>query len=261
MSDTYAQVMRSAEHSGTPGSGSAVFDDAVTAFRSGLDQVSDDVTIEDVPPPKRLAPHATAIAATAHRDGDEVATGRLVLLFDPAGNEGWCGTFRLVAFVHADIEPEVAADPLLGEVGWTWLIEALDMYTPGYVAESGTVTREITEGFGSKEEELPLTSFELRASWSPAGGPDLGGPDLNRASPDPASPDPASPDLADLDLGGHVLGWYACLRAAAGLEPPGTRSLPGTKGPGSNGPGSNGHGPGGGSRPHDPDRQKGQRRQ
>jgi hypothetical protein len=239
MSDTYAQVMRSAEHSGVSGSGNAVFDDAVTAFRSGLDQVSDDVTIEDVPPPKRLAPHATAIAATAHRDGDEVATGRLVLLFDPAGNEGWCGTFRLVAFVHADIEPEVAADPLLGEVGWTWLIEALDMYTPGYVAESGTVTREITEGFGSKEEELPLTSFELRASWSPAG----------------------SPDLADLDLGGHVLGWYACLRAAAGLEPPGTRSLPGTKGPGTNGPGSNGHGPGGGSRPHDPDRQKGQRRQ
>jgi hypothetical protein len=251
MSDTYAQVMRSAEHPGAPGSGSAVFDDAVTAFRSGLDQVSDDVTIEDVPPPKRLAPHAIAIAATAHRDGDEVATGRLVLLFDPAGNEGWCGTFRLVAFVHADIEPEVAADPLLGEVGWTWLTEALDMYTTGYIAESGTVTREITEGFGSKEEELPLTSFELRASWSPAG------------SPDPASPSPdgANPDLADLDLGGHVLGWYACLRAAAGLEPPGTRSLPGTRDPGTKGPGSNGHGPGGGSRPHDPDRQKGQRRQ
>jgi len=116
MSDTYAQVMRSAEHSGAP-----AFDDAVAAFRSALDQVSDDVTIEDVPPPKRLAPHATAIAATAHRDGDEVATGRLVLLFDPDGNDGWCGMFRLVAYVHADIEPEVAADPLLGEVGWTWL--------------------------------------------------------------------------------------------------------------------------------------------
>jgi hypothetical protein len=243
MSDTYAQVMRSAEQSGVPGSGNAVFDDAVTAFRSGLDHVSDDVTIEDVPPPKRLAPHAAAIAATAHRDGDEVATGRLLLLFDPAGNEGWCGTFRLVAYVHADIEPEVAADPLLGEVGWTWLIEALDMYTTGYVAESGTVTREITEGFGTKEEDLPLTSFELRASWSPA-------------APDSASADLAKLDLADLDLGGHVLGWYACLRAAAGLEPPGTRSLAGSKAPG-----STGHGPGGGSRPHDPGREKGQRRQ
>jgi hypothetical protein len=226
MSDTYAQVMRSAEHLGAP-----AFEDAVTAFRSGLDQVSDDVTIEDVPPPKRLAPHATAIAATAYRDGDEVATGRLVLLYDPAGNDAWSGMFRLVAFVHADIEPEVAADPLLGEVGWTWLTEALDTFTSGYVAESGTVTREITEGFGAKEEELPLTGFELRASWSPDGS-------------DPASSDLASSDLASLDLGGHVLAWYACLRTAAGLEPPGTRSLPGQAG---------------GSRPHDPARQPGQR--
>jgi hypothetical protein len=238
MSDTYAQVMRSAEHSGAP-----AFDDAVAAFRSALDQVSDDVTIEDVPPPKRLAPHATAIAATAHRDGDEVATGRLVLLFDPDGNDGWCGMFRLVAYVHADIEPEVAADPLLGEVGWTWLIEALDTYTPGYTAESGTVTRVITEGFGAKEDDLPLTGFELRASWSPA--------DPEPAGSGPASPGPASSSLAGLDLGAHVLAWYACLRAAAGLEPPGTRSLPGSRGPGSTGPGSLGPGPAGGSRPDD----------
>jgi len=226
MSDTYAQVMRSAQRSGAP-----VFDDAVAAFRSGLDLVGDDVTIEDVPPPKRLAPHATAIAATAHRDGDEVATGRLVLLFDPDGNDGWAGMFRLVAYVHAEIEPEVAADPLLGEVGWTWLTEALDTYTPGYAAESGTVTRVITEGFGAKEEDLPLTGFELRASWSPEGS-----------------------DLTDCDLGAHVLAWYACLRAAAGLEPLGTRSLPGPTGPGPTGPGLSGRGPTGGSLPHDPDR-------
>jgi hypothetical protein len=246
MSDTYAQVMRSAARSGAP-----AFEDAVTAFRSALDQVSDDVTIEDVPPPKRLAPHATAIAATAHRDGDEVATGRLFLLFDPEGNDGWCGMFRLVAYVHAEIEPEVAADPLLGEVGWTWLTEALDMYTPGYLAESGTVTRVITEGFGAKEEDLPLTGFELRASWSPAGAEEASpGP----ASPGPASPGPASSGLAELDLGAHVLAWYACLRTAAGLEPPGTRSLPGSSLSGSMG----GHGTAGDSRPDD--RHHGQRR-
>jgi hypothetical protein len=221
MSDTYAQVMRSAERSGVPESGDAAFDDAVAAFRSALDQMSDDVTIEDVPPPKRLAPYATAIAATAYRDGDEMATGRLVLLYDPDGNDAWCGEFRLVAYVHADIEQEVAADPLLGEVGWTWLTEALDTYTPGYAAESGTVTRVITEGFGAKEQDLPLTGFELRASWSPA----------STGTPEAAS--------GELDLGGHVLAWYACLRAAAGLEPLGTRSI---------------HGPAGGSRPNAPAR-------
>ncbi|HEY1626737.1 MAG TPA: DUF3000 family protein [Streptosporangiaceae bacterium] len=213
--------MRSGEGSGAPSSAAAAFENAVAAFRSGLDHVADDVTIEDVPPPKRLAPHASAIVATAHRDGDEVATGRLVLLFDPDGNDSWCGMFRLVAYVQADIEPEVAADPLLGEVGWTWFTEALDTYTPGYAAESGTVTRVITEGFGAKEEDLPLTGFELRASWSPEGA-----------------------DLAELDLGGHVLAWYACLRMAAGLEPPGTHAI---------------HGASGESRPLDPARQRGQR--
>jgi hypothetical protein len=247
MSDTYAQVMGSAERSGVPSSGNPVFDNAVDAFRSGLDQISDDVTIEDVPPPKRLAPHATAISAIAHRDGEEVATGRLVLLFDPDGNDGWCGMFRLVAIVQADIEPEVAADPLLGEVGWTWLTESLDTYTPGYAAESGTVTRVITEGFGAKEQDLPLTSFELRASWSPAATDAADATDA--AGPDNTGPGTGSPEIAGLDIGAHVLAWYACLRAAAGLEPPGTRSLPGSRG----------HGSAGGSRPHDPARH-GQRR-
>ena len=75
--------------------------------------------------------------------------------------------FRLVAYIRAEVEPEIAADPLLGEVGWTWLEEALDAHVPGYSASSGTVTRVITEGFGAKREELPLTGFELRASWLP----------------------------------------------------------------------------------------------
>ena len=63
----------------------------------------------------------------------------------------------------------MAADPLLGEVGWSWLTEALDARVPGYAVPSGTVTRVITEGFGAKQDEVPLTGFELRASWSPAG--------------------------------------------------------------------------------------------
>ena len=128
-----------------------------------------DLVFEDVPAPKRLAPYATAIAATIQRDDTDVAWGRLVLLYDPDGQQGWDGFFRLVAYVRADVEPEMAADPLLGEVGWSWLSEALDAHVPGYAAPSGTVTRVITEGFGAKQDEIPLTGFELRASWSPVG--------------------------------------------------------------------------------------------
>ena len=179
-----------------------LFADALAAFKAGADavaEVRDDLTFEDLPAPRRLAPEAVAIAVTAYRDGEEAGTGRLVLLHDPAGQEGWTGKFRLVAQVHADVEEEMAADPLLGEVGWSWLTEALDLHSPGYTAPSGTVTRVITEGYGAKSDEPPSTAFELRASWCPA----------------------------DDEIDGAVVAWCDLLVAATGLptQPPGTLAL------------------------------------
>jgi hypothetical protein len=194
-------------------SAEATFTAAVAAFMAGRDaQSQQGLTFEDVPAPKRLAPYATAMAATVQRDDADVAWGRLVLLYDPDGQQGWDGYFRLVAYVRADVEPEMAADPLLGEVGWSWLSEALDMHVPGYAVPSGTVTRVITEGFGAKRDELPLTGFELRASWSPVGP---GGPHGSAGDS----------DLDALDLSAHIAAWCDCLSTAAGLEPPGTRAL------------------------------------
>jgi Protein of unknown function (DUF3000) len=179
---------------------------AVAALHAGRDAVTegrDDVDFEDWPAPKRLAPQAVALAATAYRDGAEAGTAKLILLHDPAGQEGWTGTFRVVIQVHADVEEEMAADPLLGEVGWSWFTDALDLHAPGYGAPSGTVTRVITEGYGAKEGEPPSTEFELRASWCPAD------------------------DDIDDELCGAVLAWSDVLAAAAGLpaQPPGTRAL------------------------------------
>jgi hypothetical protein len=237
MSDTYARVMRPADEpsrrrSARAGAGrgpaaapsltaapspsvqspaEATFAAAVAAFRAGSEAQTDrDFLFEEVPAPKRLAPYATAIAATVQRDGADVAWGRLVLLYDPDGQDGWDGVFRLVAYIRAEVEPEIAADPLLGEVGWSWLSEALDTRVPGYAVPSGTVTRVITEGFGSKSDELPLTGFELRASWSPAG---------------PGNRPADGTDLEAIDLASHISAWCDCLSATAGLEPPGTRAL------------------------------------
>jgi hypothetical protein len=208
---------------GTPAE--ATFAAAVAAFRAGCDAQADrDLCFEDVPAPKRLAPYATAMAATVQRNDADVAWGRLVLLFDPDGQEGWDGVFRLVAYVRAEIEPEMAADPLLGEVGWSWLCEALDAHVPGYAVPSGTVTRVITEGFGAKQDELPLTGFELRASWSPA-GPE-GGSSGSEGRKGPARDSGLGDgELGRLDLSAHIAAWCDCLAAAAGLEPPGTRAL------------------------------------
>jgi hypothetical protein len=187
---------------GLPPGADTVFSAAVAAFEAGRDAVAEvraDITFEDHPAPRRLAPYAAAMAATAFRDGVEAGTGRIVLLYDPDGQEGWTGSFRVVAQVHADVEEEMAADPLLGEVGWSWLTEALDLHAPGYSASSGTVTRVITEGFGVKDGEPPATGFELRASWCPG----------------------------DDDFGGDVAAWCDLIAAAAGLpaQPPGTRAL------------------------------------
>jgi hypothetical protein len=65
------------------------------------------------------------------------------------------------------------------------------------------VTRVITEGYGSKEEEPPSTAFELRASWCPA-----------------------DEEICD-EISGAVLAWSDVLAAAAGLpaQPPGTMAL------------------------------------
>jgi hypothetical protein len=184
----------------------AAFRAAVVRLRSDQEQVSavrPELAFEDVPAPRTLAPFATAFAATARVDGLEVASGRFVLLYDPAGQRGWAGPLRVIIYIRADLEPEIAADPMLGEVAWSWLTEALDARTSGYAAPSGTVTRVVTEGFGAKREEPQVTGFELRASWSPVG---IGDP-----------PGQAEPDQAGLD--GHLAAWCGAMCAAAGLPP------------------------------------------
>ncbi len=167
-----------------------------------------ELSFEDVAAPKRLAPHAVAFAAAvSHEGGGEIATGRMILLYDPAGQTGWAGPFRVVAQIQAEVDPEIAVDPLLGPVGWSWLTEALDARAAHYAAPSGTVTRVVTEGFGAKRDDPAATEFELRASWSPA---------------DPLAPlATGHPNLAN-----HLAAWCDALCAAAGLPAPGVSALP-----------------------------------
>ena len=186
---------------------SAAFGAAVAGLRSCQDQVRQirpELSFEEVPAPRTLAPFATAVGAVIRLDGTEVASGRFVLLYDPAGQRGWAGPLRVIVYIRAELEPEIAEDPMVGQVAWSWLTEALDARTAGYAEPSGTVTRVVTEGFGAKREEPPATGFELRASWSPVidAVPALPGED-------------GTPD----GLGGHLAAWCGTLCAAAGLPP------------------------------------------
>lgn len=127
-----------------------------------------ELQIEEIPAPQRIAPHAAAITADVVVAGDDVGSGRLVLLHDPAGNAAWAGTYRLVTFARAEVDPEMVTDPLLGSVGWSWLIEALANHHADYHAPSGTVTSVSSESFGGMADEPPRAEVEIRASWTPA---------------------------------------------------------------------------------------------
>ena len=188
--------------------GEAEFRQAVAQVQAGLAvqrEQRTELAFEEEPPPRRLAPFAYAVAAAVcASDEAEIGSGRFVLLFDAAGQQGWDGQHRIIGYVRAELEPEMAADPLINAVGWSWLTEALDACTSGYRRISGTVTTVVTQGFGGKQDEPISTGFELRASWSPVIAEGLS---------------------ADLD--GHVAAWCDVICMAAGLPPlpPGVAAL------------------------------------
>jgi hypothetical protein len=146
----------------------AAFRDAVEALSTA--RLRPEVRISSAPAPRRLAPYAYALTAAVEVDGEELADGRLVLLHDPAGHEAWHGDFRVVTLTRAELEPEMAGDPLLSEVGWAWLLDALQLHAAGYTEPSGTVTRCASQFFGSLADRSATTEIEVRASWTPADG-------------------------------------------------------------------------------------------
>ncbi|MFW6599762.1 DUF3000 domain-containing protein [Propionibacteriaceae bacterium Y2011] len=132
-----------------------------------------ELVVEEIPSPQRIAPYSAAITADVIVSGDDVGTGRLILLHDPAGNSAWEGTFRCVTFARADVDAEMVSDPLLPHVGWSWLTDSLANHEAGYAEPSGTVTSVSSESFGQMADEPARAEVEIRASWTPeldAGG-------------------------------------------------------------------------------------------
>jgi hypothetical protein len=201
-------ALRTAAQGTGDGADEPVFRRAVAELEAGLAEQRDarpELEFDEEPAPRRLAPYAAAIAASVLEGDTEIGWGKFVLLYDPAGQAGWAGQFRIIAYVRAELDPEIAADPLIAEVGWSWLLEALDARATGYGQTSGTVTRVVTEGFGSKQDEPVSTGFELRASWSPSSG--------------------AGGESAPPAMDGHVAAWCDALCTAAGLPPLGVSAL------------------------------------
>ena len=154
-------------------------------------------SIEQAPSPQRLAPHAFTLTADAVTDGSsasvgahvESASGRFVVLHDPDGVDEWEGNDRIVIFARCDVEPELLADPLIHEVAWSWVTEALDNHEVAQLG--GTVTMSSGTSFGSMAERPGDGLVEIRASWTPL----------------------------DDDLTVHLALWIEILATLAGLPP------------------------------------------
>ncbi|WP_024796860.1 DUF3000 domain-containing protein [Tomitella biformata] len=169
-----------------------------------------EIEIGPIRPPQRLAPFSYAIGAEVARSGsthgnvpeqsEGDAFGRLILLYDPQGDEAWDGTFRLVAYIQADLDESVASDTLLPEVAWSWLTEALEARGAAMTALGGTVTATTSVRYGDIAGPPRGYQLELRASWTP------------RVE-------------GDQDMGVHVQAFCDLLANAAGLPPVGVTDL------------------------------------
>ncbi len=174
------------------------FGRAVDGMRAAT--VRSEVAISEAPAPQRLAPYAVALRGEVVVADDELATGRLILLHDPEPPESWQGTTRCVAYTRAPLDPDIAADPMLPAVGWSWLVDALELASAPYAAAGGTVTRVASERFGALAEHPDVCELELRASWTPVGD----------------------------GLGAHLSAFAELLCSSAGLPPapPGVVAMP-----------------------------------
>lgn len=190
-----------------PGSSAepAPFRSAIEAMHRAV--VHPAIEVGPIRPPQRLAPFSYAIGAEVqHPSGEDVseqsdgdAFGRLILLYDPDGDEAWNGTMRLVAYIQADVDESLASDPLLPEVGWSWLVDALESRSEPLTALGGTVTSTSSVRYGDIAGPPKAHQLELRASWT----------------------------AGSVELASHVEAFCEVLAYAAGLPPAGITELRG----------------------------------
>ncbi|PRW65397.1 DUF3000 domain-containing protein [Actinopolyspora mortivallis] len=177
-----------------------VFRDAVAALTSPSPR--GEIELDELRPPKRLAPWTYALGAETCGPGGTEATARLVLLHDPSGQPEWEGVLRLVVYLRADLPRDLAHDGATSELGWSWLTGALRSCHAPYTALGGTVTLSSSTGFGRLATPQPEHELELRASWTPP----------------------------DEELSAHARAFHELVSSAAGLPPVGVR-MPGHRPP------------------------------
>lgn len=145
-------------------------------FRLAVDSLAsatlrNELAIEQITAPGKLATHAVAFAANVDAKVADVAsdlgTGRFVLLWDTKEQDTWQSRFRVICFAKSPLETNIGADEQISDVAWAWLTEALQNRNANHTSAAGTATRVISSGYGSLSGQSDHAELELRASWSP----------------------------------------------------------------------------------------------
>ena len=133
----------------------------------------EDLAVREIPAPQGLAPDAIALAGDVRPESEGAdslyGTGRFILLHDPDEPAPWNGPWRIICFAQAPLETDIGVDPMLADVAWSWLLDALGSRHAEFHSASGTATKTLSKGFGSLAAEGDGAQIELRASWSPRG--------------------------------------------------------------------------------------------
>ncbi|ATG52285.1 hypothetical protein CFK38_12710 [Brachybacterium vulturis] len=189
-------------------SGDDVFRAAVDAMTSAPQRA--EFTWRTIPAPSKMAPSTWACTGEILVHDEELASGRLVILHDPAGQESWDGTYRMVALVQAQLEPEFAVESMLGDVAWSWVTESLELHDADSRELGCTATRVVSQSYGALASRPSTVDVEMRVSWTP----------------EPPEPTSEAASGSMIDLAPHFAAWTAMLAAAGGLPPAPPRIAP-----------------------------------
>ena len=190
----------------SPGDAGPAFAAAVAAFKAGRTRWPRSGTTS----PSRTGRRRSGSRRTRSRSpppptgtARRRAPGRLVLLHDPAGQEGWTGTFRWWPRCTPTWKRRWPPTRCSARSAGPGSPTRSTCTRPATPPPSGTVTRVITEGYGTKSDEPPTTGVRAARLVVPG----------RRRDRD--------------ELCGAVVAWCDLLAAAAGLpaQPPGTLAL------------------------------------
>lgn len=126
------------------------------------------LSLSEIPAPTKITPFSAALYVQTPLEADDlpIASGRFIVLYEPQVNLEWGAKFRIIIQIRTEMDPAIGTDPLLGEVIWSWLNDALDQNAADAHHLKGSVTRELSETFGNLELTRSDVEIELKASWS-----------------------------------------------------------------------------------------------